>query len=165
MGTADDTWSAHVAHRQAPARLAGGRPCPLAFPSARSRVSVVTGGGKTLLALACMAEVRAALPDCRYLIVVPTVALLDQWVSELENGLGVGRDDIAMHGGGFSGPADRRVHVAVINTASIPSAETPCRRRLVLHRRRMPQVRRTLQSRCPARPHGGHTRPVGNADP
>ncbi len=83
----------------------------------RGVVSVVTGGGKTLLALACMAEVRAALPDCRYLIVVPTVALLDQWVSELENGLGVGRDDIAMHGGGFSGPADRRVHVAVINTA------------------------------------------------
>src|SRR5205823_3630885 len=41
-------------------------------------VSVVTGGGKTVFALACIRELS---PDTT-MIVVPTIALLDQWWEE-----------------------------------------------------------------------------------
>lgn len=44
----------------------------------RGIISVVTGGGKTIFALSCIAELR---PDTT-LIVVPTAALLEQWWDE-----------------------------------------------------------------------------------
>jgi superfamily II DNA or RNA helicase len=56
----------------------------------RGIVSVVTGGGKTIFALAC---VRDMAPQTT-LIVVPTVALLDQWWEEASNYLGLPLDEI-----------------------------------------------------------------------
>lgn len=44
----------------------------------RGIISVVTGGGKTIFALWCIAKLR---PDTT-LIVVPTAALLEQWWEE-----------------------------------------------------------------------------------
>lgn len=47
----------------------------------RGIVGVVTGGGKTVFALACIEASRASTA----LVVVPTVSLLDQWVEEVES--------------------------------------------------------------------------------
>jgi len=64
-----------------------------------------------------MAEVRGSVDDARFLIVVPTVALADQWVVGLTDDLGVDPADIAMLGGGSRTKKPRLVNVAVINTA------------------------------------------------
>lgn len=78
---------------------------------------MVTGGGKSIFALACMAEVRATDPSARFVIIVPTVALADQWVVGLGADLGVVSDDIAMFGGGATASHRRLVNVAVVNSA------------------------------------------------
>lgn len=77
----------------------------------RGIISVVTGGGKTVFALAC---VRDMAPQTT-LVVVPTLALLDQWWEETSSYLGIALDDVNI--------VDRRsklklgtVNIAVINT-------------------------------------------------
>src|SRR5438270_12387011 len=47
--------------------------------SFRGVASVVTGGGKTLFAEMCMLEFLREHPKARFIVVVPTTALLDQW--------------------------------------------------------------------------------------
>src|SRR4051812_31053732 len=79
----------------------------------RGVASVVTGAGKTTFALACVDRILNADPELRVLVVVPTVALLDQWLVELETGLGLSGDAIATHGGGKRGDLRAGVHVAV----------------------------------------------------
>lgn len=79
----------------------------------RGIVSVVTGGGKTFFALACIAD---AQPDCT-LIVVPTSALLDQWWEEAANFFELGLDEINI----IKGRKRLRtgtINIAVINTAA-----------------------------------------------
>lgn len=46
-------------------------------------VAVVTGAGKTVFALECLKNFRQNVPAATALIVVPTNALLDQWVEEI----------------------------------------------------------------------------------
>lgn len=87
--------------------------------SRRGVASVVTGAGKTTLALACMAEVRRQTPRTQVLIIVPTVALLDQWLVEVQTVLGTPRDEIATHGGGSRAPVSAPFHIAVVNSARI----------------------------------------------
>lgn len=82
----------------------------------RGVVKVVTGGGKTILALRCMLEIRRIAPSSRTLILVPTLALLDQWYAVLCDDLNVSPQDIALFGGGEK-PSPRVVNIAVINTA------------------------------------------------
>ena len=55
--------------------------------SFRGIASVVTGGGKTIFAQMCMASFRRRYPLGRFVIVVPTLALLDQWYVSLRGGL------------------------------------------------------------------------------
>jgi superfamily II DNA or RNA helicase len=83
----------------------------------RGVVAVVTGGGKTWFALACMLDLLKRRPDMALVIVVPTVALLDQWVVVLTDDLGVPPEDIAMFGGGRRPTRPRLFNVMVINTA------------------------------------------------
>jgi superfamily II DNA or RNA helicase len=78
---------------------------------------VVTGAGKTLFAMQCMLRVRSSHPECRFLVVVPTVALLDQWRAALTRDLGVRDNEIATAGGGSRPDEPRRVVIAVANTA------------------------------------------------
>jgi superfamily II DNA or RNA helicase len=80
-------------------------------------VAVVTGGGKTWFALACVIDLLRRKPDTAVVIVVPTVALLDQWVVVLTDDLGVDAGDIAMYGGGRRAREPRLFNVMVINTA------------------------------------------------
>jgi len=49
----------------------------------RGIVSVVTGGGKTFFALQCIQSFQRVEPGATILIVVPTEALLDQWIEEI----------------------------------------------------------------------------------
>src|SRR5262249_16821121 len=76
-------------------------------------VEVVTGGGKTIFALSCIKD----LPSDTSLIIVPTVALLDQWWEEAAAFFDVSLDDInviASRGRIRQGT----INLAVLNTAS-----------------------------------------------
>jgi superfamily II DNA or RNA helicase len=79
----------------------------------RGIVSVVTGGGKTVFALACIDRVRPPAT----LIVVPTAALLEQWWEEAASYFDLELDEINIIG------SDLRfrlgtINIAVINTAA-----------------------------------------------
>ncbi|NJK31496.1 MAG: DEAD/DEAH box helicase family protein [Deltaproteobacteria bacterium] len=79
----------------------------------RGIVSVVTGGGKTVFALAAVRRLKPST----VLIVVPTLALLDQWWEETSAFLGLHMDEIHV----ISGKKRMRsgtVNLAVLNTAS-----------------------------------------------
>jgi superfamily II DNA or RNA helicase len=84
-------------------------------------VAVVTGGGKTWFALACVVDLLERKSGTSIVIVVPTTALLDQWVVVLTDDLGIGPDDIATYGGGKRPSKPRLFNVMVINTARTAS--------------------------------------------
>ena len=83
----------------------------------RGVVSVVTGAGKTFFAMQCMLAVWERQPDIKVLIVVPTVALMDQWRAALQDELGVSDADIDLVGGGI-----RRIEQSLITVAVLDSA-------------------------------------------
>ncbi len=83
----------------------------------RGIVEVATGGGKTLFAELCISTVAHDKPDARFVIVVPTEALLDQWYVSLREDLGAEDDDIALWSGASGTTEPRRINVMVINTA------------------------------------------------
>ena len=81
-------------------------------------LSVYTGGGKTLLAAACIAKAAADTPDLRVAVVVPKIALAKQWQADLAAALNVDRAAIGIAGGGGDGSLMRsRIVVFVIDTA------------------------------------------------
>lgn len=83
----------------------------------RGIVSAVTGAGKTTLALMCISEFRERHSDGRVLIIVPTVALADQWHVALTDDLGVSPTQVGSAGGGCKQWEGKPYVVAVINTA------------------------------------------------
>lgn len=115
-----------------PEPLNGGRPTAGRLPTPRhwqaealkrwlSRrrgvVSVVTGGGKTLFALQCFAAFRADISSARLAVIVPTIALLDQWTVALQVDLGVSPADIGTYSGEGRPGHPGVVNVLVMNTA------------------------------------------------
>lgn len=82
----------------------------------RGVAAVVTGGGKTMLAYACMLDLRQRAPDSRFVILVPTVALQDQWYVGLTEDLHVAQSDVALFGGGRRSPRASLVNLMVMNT-------------------------------------------------
>ncbi len=80
-------------------------------------VSVVTGAGKTFFAMQCMVSVWKRHPEASVLVVVPTVALMDQWRAALQDELGIDDADIDLVGGGVRRIRQSPVTVAVINSA------------------------------------------------
>jgi len=79
----------------------------------RGIVSVVTGGGKTVFALACVARLK----PISTLIVVPTTALLDQWWEEVASYFNLKLDEINI----ITGKKRLKlgaINIAVLNTAS-----------------------------------------------
>ena len=89
----------------------------------RGVVSVVTGAGKTFFAMQCMISVWERHPEARVLIVVPTVALMDQWRVALQDELGLDDADIDLVGGGTHRITQSLVTVAVLNSARGLAAE------------------------------------------
>lgn len=89
----------------------------------RGIVSVVTGGGKTLFALACVDALR---PDTT-LVVVPTLALLDQWWEETAAFFGLKLDEInVVEGRGRI--REGTINLVVLNTAAklAKTVSRPC---------------------------------------
>src|SRR6266852_646121 len=90
-----------------------------AFGPYRGTLEVFTGGGKTLIALACAAEVAKSTPELRLAVVVPTEALARQWQVAIERATTLSASDIGLLGAGRTTTFGRtRVIVAVLNTAS-----------------------------------------------
>lgn len=81
----------------------------------RGIVAAATGTGKTRLALAAIAAFFQ--PRDRVVIVVPSIALQDQWVRELRSGFGLVPAQIGRVGGGQESHAEvHAIVVAVINS-------------------------------------------------
>ncbi len=83
----------------------------------RGVVAVVTGGGKTWFALACVHDLLQRKPETTVVIVVPTIALLDQWVVVLTDDMKVAPADISMYGSGHRAKHPAKYNVVVLNTA------------------------------------------------
>jgi superfamily II DNA or RNA helicase len=89
-----------------------GRPC-------FGTLEIVTGGGKTLIALQCFAEISQTRADVRLAVVVPTQALARQWVASIIRHTSIPRAAIGLMGaGGKATFDDHRVLVAVLSTAA-----------------------------------------------
>ena len=71
---------------------------PLWWARKRGIMKVVTGGGKTVFAIHCLKKYLEKEPDKTILIVVPSIALLDQWYEGIS--LNFDSKDIALNGGG-----------------------------------------------------------------
>lgn len=88
---------------------------------ARGVIKVVTGAGKTILALAIAEKLqRTQQPGLRVAVVVPTLVLLDQWREVLLNQSNLPESAIGLLGGGSDATFDDRVRilVCVLNSAS-----------------------------------------------
>jgi superfamily II DNA or RNA helicase len=79
---------------------------------------VFTGAGKTILAMACMADALAEDPELRFAIVVPTRAMARQWQRSVAKGFGLPEAAIGLRMAGKRGSlAAQRVVIYVINSA------------------------------------------------
>jgi superfamily II DNA or RNA helicase len=86
----------------------------------RGTMKVVTGAGKTVLALAIAEQLQRTLdPELRVAIVVPTIVLLRQWYETLLTHSTLPAEAIGRMGGGHgdSFDGDRRVLIAVLASA------------------------------------------------
>lgn len=87
--------------------------------SKRGTIKVVTGAGKTIVALAIAERLQRENPDLRIAIVVPTIVLMNQWVDVLEEHSNLPQSALARLGGGYSDEFDetKRVMVSVLASA------------------------------------------------
>lgn len=81
----------------------------------RGVVSVVTGGGKTFFALMCVIKFLKKHPAGQVLVIVPTIALQDQWSIEISSVLGVNDEKISHFPDKKARP--NTFNILVINTA------------------------------------------------
>lgn len=79
---------------------------------------VVTGAGKTHLAMAIIEKLKEKHVDLKVTIVVPTIVLLEQWLQNLMYKLRISRKEIALKGGGYSDSFEKKnIFILVINSA------------------------------------------------
>lgn len=92
---------------------------PGTAPRHQGIAQVVTGAGKTVMALEVLRRWLAEDPDRVATVVVPTKVLMNQWVTELVEKLAVPADDIGWLGDGQKDGFEdgRRVLVAIVNSA------------------------------------------------
>lgn len=84
----------------------------------RGIAQVVTGAGKTVMALGVIQRWLVADPDRVATVVVPTNVLMQQWLTELVSKLNVPVDEIGWAGGGHKDDFDDcRVLVSIVNSA------------------------------------------------
>jgi superfamily II DNA or RNA helicase len=85
----------------------------------RGTVKVVTGGGKTLLALMIAELLQNTVdPDLRVVIVVPTIVLMHQWYDALLHHSNLPPESIARLGGGYDEEFSPRTRVLISVLAS-----------------------------------------------
>ncbi len=86
----------------------------------RGTVKVVTGAGKTILALAIAEKLHNEYcPELRVAVVVPTIVLMNQWYDEIVGKSNLPVSAVGRLGGGFqdSFAEDRRFLLAVLDSA------------------------------------------------
>ena len=84
----------------------------------RGTMEVVTGGGKTLIALTCVERAAAEAEDLRLAVVVPTQTLARQWRESMLKYTHLRPDQIGILGAGKKDDLRRRrALISVINTA------------------------------------------------
>ena len=98
---------------------------PLWWEKKRGIIKVVTGGGKTFFAIHCLKRYLENDPQKSILIVVPSIALLDQWYDSLSQNF----DDkeISLNGGGEQTKIITKICISTIdslkNIISLTDAE------------------------------------------
>ena len=83
----------------------------------RGVVQVVTGGGKTVFSYLCIRRFFEEYPSGRAIIVVPTLALLDQWFIDICDATDLDESQVACYSGDFRSDSPARVNILVLNTA------------------------------------------------
>ncbi|WP_188425062.1 DEAD/DEAH box helicase [Haloferax sulfurifontis] len=87
-------------------------------PSERGIAQVVTGAGKTVMALGAVREWLQRHPDGVVTVVVPTKVLMRQWLEEFVTKLNVPPSDIGWVGDGHKDThTDHRILVTIVNSA------------------------------------------------
>jgi len=92
----------------------------------RGVVKVVTGAGKTVLALAIVQELQnTRVPDLRVAVVVPTIVLMGQWYEALIRHGNLPAEFIGRMGGGFQDDFsnNKRILICVLDSASTQLAK------------------------------------------
>ncbi len=84
---------------------------------------VVTGGGKTVFSFLCLKRFFTEYPDGKAIIVVPTIALLDQWFVDISDATDIDETEIACYSGSSKPEHPKRVNILVLNTARLVSQE------------------------------------------
>ncbi len=86
----------------------------------RGVIKVVTGAGKTILALAIAERLQQEQPSLRVVVIVPTVVLLEQWRDELLTQGNLPPRAVGLMGGGHAQRFDNdvRVLLCVLNSAA-----------------------------------------------
>ncbi len=120
----------------------------------RGTFEVATGGGKTTFALAAFLAAQSRGVISRCLVIVPTLALLDQWVISAKEDLDLSDQDIKVLSAGDLDP-DARFNIAVINTARKLNGAVDGEDTLLLvvdecHRAGSPENSRALVAGCGA---------------
>jgi superfamily II DNA or RNA helicase len=88
----------------------------------RGIIKVVTGAGKSIMACGLMNRLKGELRESiKFIIVVPTIILLDQWYTLISQSLNLKEEEIGRLGGGYKDSLDDPIIVllTVINSASI----------------------------------------------
>jgi superfamily II DNA or RNA helicase len=89
----------------------------------RGIVRVVTGAGKTIFAETCMHEFLAKNgPSGQALVIVPTLALLDQWFVSLREDMDVEPNEVAVYSGLSKPNKPARFNLMTLNTARTMAA-------------------------------------------
>lgn len=78
-------------------------------------ISVVTGGGKTFFAIICIIEFFKRFKNGSIVIIVPTIALQDQWYIELIKTLAIDKNNISCFPDKKAKP--NKINIIIINTA------------------------------------------------
>ena len=83
----------------------------------RGIARVITGGGKTVFAYLCLERFFERYPDGRAIIVVPTLALLDQWYVDICDSTNSSASEVVCYSGSVRPKTPARINIVVINTA------------------------------------------------
>ena len=82
----------------------------------RGIAKVVTGGGKTSFALMCMKQYFKIFPNGKCIILVPSIALLDQWYVDIVSDTNIPEQDISVYGGGSKPEIYSKINLMTLNT-------------------------------------------------
>jgi superfamily II DNA or RNA helicase len=83
------------------------------FENNQGTIKVVTGAGKTILALAIIEQLQKEEKGLCVAIVVPTIVLLNQWKEEILSKSNLPEDTIGLLGAGYNGSFNERTRILI----------------------------------------------------